>query len=239
MSDNLDQWQWADEDPFDRPLRASNRAGASGSFATSVEQGDLDGHFDFAVTQEKLGRWEAAANSFRRVLEIVPGHTRARIGLGACLLHLDEAEEALVCFDQCLFSDAEEERALFGKAVALQKLGRNEEANQAYRQLLEIDPDSLETLANLVALSVDRRDIAAVADYSRRLLRVDPRSKAALQGLATQAIWNGDRAAAVDYCTRIVEVDPLSFEGWCNLGFAQKRMGPVHPAFPYLEIKEA
>jgi tetratricopeptide (TPR) repeat protein len=108
--------------------------------------------------------------------------------------------------------------------VALQKLERYEEAEESYRELLEINPGAAEPLANLISLSAAREDVQAVAEYSRRLLQVNPLSKAALQGLAMVAIGNGDRQAAIDYCTRLVEVDPDSFEGRFNLRFAQQKM---------------
>jgi Flp pilus assembly protein TadD len=290
MSNELEQWQWVDEDPFEKmlgerslakstsdvfepareeilssifttavaesghpaenfdpPVRSQNneqsaqppadrsaadwRAADSYFACVMAESNDLTvHHFDRAVSLQKLGQWEAAANSFRQALQVDPRSVNALIGLGACLLDLDSLEEALDCFERCVFSDAERERALLGKAVTLHKLTRYEQANQAYRELLQLTPDSTEVLANLIALNVARRDTAAVADYSRRLLEVERDSKTALQGLATLAIWNGDQAEAVDYCTRLVEVDPSSFEAWHNLGFAMKKMRPVEQA---------
>jgi tetratricopeptide (TPR) repeat protein len=210
-------------------VAADGRVRAADGYSAYItaEPNDSAAHFDLAVSLEKLGQWDAAASSFRRVLEIEPGHAEALIGLGACLLYLNEAEEGLNCFQQSLLSNAEKERALLGKAVALQKRGCYEEAEGAYQELLQITLDCAEPLANLIALSVARRDTAAVAEYSSRLLRLDPHSKAALQGLATQAMWNGDQATAIDYCTRLVELDPISFEAWYSLGFAQREMRPA------------
>jgi tetratricopeptide (TPR) repeat protein len=146
--------------------------------------------------------------------------------LGSCLLHLDASEEALSCFNRLLETEGGYEPALLGMAVALQKLARYEEAGRIYRELLQINPDSAETLSNLIALSVARQDGAAVSEYADRLLRIEPQSKAALQGLAMLAMRSGDRAAATEYCTRLVEVDPDSFEGWANLRHAQQRTRP-------------
>jgi Flp pilus assembly protein TadD len=269
MNDDLGQWQWVDEDPFEKLLHKPKSAAVdahgkplvespepprleeapSNTFTTSgseperfvsqlnsvedakppepVAPGETvalngharpvalgesrdstAGHYDLAVSLERLEQWEEAANSFRRALEVEPGRAEALIGLGACLLHLDEPEEALNCFKQGLFSDVGRKRALLGKAVALHKLTRYEDADRAYREFLQTSPDSPEPLANLIALSVARRDNAAIAEYANKLLRLDPNSKASLQGLATLAFWNHDQAAAVDYCTRLVDLDP-------------------------------
>ena len=258
MGANSETWRWVDEDPIEKLLQPSpgpehaaagsaaeslmaegraqfgrlqfEEAAGSYSAAVAAEPDHPTAHYDLGVCLEKLAQWKAAANSFRRALELDPGRWQALVGLGACLLHLEGGEQALACFEQALHSAAPPEPALLGKAVALQKLGRYEAAEEAYRELLEINPGSAEPLANLIALSAARKDAVKIGEYSRRLLRVHPQSKAALQGLATLAIWNGDRAAAIDYCTRLVEVDPDSFEGWFNLRFAQQRMSPPEQA---------
>jgi Flp pilus assembly protein TadD len=292
MNDDLGQWQWVDEDPFEKLLHKSNgptldskplvespeplrsEEAPTNNLATSgsqpeksvpqfnsleqaktveplapVETAALNGHarpaysdlaavvaerrdattdhYALAVSLERLEQWEEAANSFRRALEVEPGRAEALLGLGACLLHLDAAEEALDCFKQSRFSDVGRKRALLGKAVALHKLTRYDDADRAYRELLQTSPDSPELLANLIALSVVRRDTTAVAEYSNRLLRLDPNAKSALQGLATLALWSHDQAAAIDYCTRLVDLDPKSSEGRHNLAFAKQKMIPA------------
>ena len=260
MSNDSEKWQWVDEDPIEKLLQAPalapvspgaesgtvgnacatgrtqfgelrfEEAADSFSAAIAAEPDHPTAHFDRAVCLEKLEQWMASADGFRRALEIDHSRTQAQVGLGSCLLHMDAAEQALACFEQCLQSGAEREAGLLGKAVALQQLARYEEADRAYRELLQIDPGAAEPLANLIALSVARQDAAAVAEYSRRLLGVNPHSKAALQGLALLAMRNGDQPAAVGYCKRLVEIDPDTFEGWFNLRFAQQRMRPEQPA---------
>jgi Flp pilus assembly protein TadD len=300
MNDDLGQWQWVDEDPFEKLLRTPKGAAVNApanplvesleplrfeeaptnNFTTSrsepehaapqfnsledaktleplapveavavnghaqrPQQADSDladaagerrasaaEHFELAVSLDRQEQWGEAAKSFRRALEVEPGRAEALIGLGSCLLHLGDAEEALNCFNQGLFWDVGRKRALLGKAVALHKLTRYEDADRAYREFLQTSPDSPEPLANLIALSVARRDTAAVAEYANRLLRLDPNAKAALQGLATLALWNHDQAAAVDYCTRLVDLDPKSIEGRHNLAFAKQKMIPAERA---------
>ena len=85
------------------------------------------------------------------------------------------------------------------------------------RILLEVSPNAVEPLTNLIALSIARGDAIALAEYSQRLLELDPHSKIALQGLATQAMRRGNHGAAIEYCPRLVEVDRESFDGRSNL----------------------
>ncbi len=196
------------------------------SAATIAKRKDSSEHFDLAVSLEKTAQWKDAADFYRLAFEIDPSRYDALLGLGACLLHLLETEEALDCFDRHISAVGNRGPALLGRAVALQKLMRYEEADRVYQDVLQSDPNSAEVLGNLIALSVARNDVLAISEYSHRLLDADPRSKPALQGLATLAIRRGDQEAAIEYCERLVEVDPDNLEGWFNLGLAQQMMHP-------------
>src|SRR5437899_650190 len=80
--------------------------------------------------------------------------------------------------------------------VALQQGGRLTEARDIYISLLRKNPQSEETLANLVALEIANKNYEAVREHSERLLAIRPHSQAALAGLATSAFSTGDFDAA-------------------------------------------
>src|ERR1700733_11432381 len=81
-------------------------------------------HFNLAIWLQHAECWDAAAKSFGRALWLEPQREAARIGLGACLLKLNRIEDALQVFNQ---TDDAPGPALFGRAVALQMLGRFDE----------------------------------------------------------------------------------------------------------------
>lgn len=163
-------------------------------------------------------RWDLAAEAFERVLRLDAERAEARLGLGSCLLHLNRPEEALVNFNRCGTG-----AALFGKAVALQALERFEEAGRTYETLLVAEPDSEEALCNLIAMSIERRDLERTSDYAARLLEIRPQSTVALQGLATVAFGNSDHPAAAAYCDQILELAPENLEAWHNFRVAMDR----------------
>jgi tetratricopeptide (TPR) repeat protein len=179
--------------------------------------------FRLGICLHHLGRWAEAGQAFQKVLEVDPHRDEVRLGLGACLLHLNRPEEALTNFDRC-WSDAARGRVLFGKAVALQLLGRQHEAEGAYQRLLASDPKNEEALSNLIALYIEARDIESARRYSLELLELIPESPTALQGLAAVALENREYEAAFRYCSRIVEQAPECMEAWHNLRFASGRI---------------
>ncbi|MBZ5607005.1 MAG: tetratricopeptide repeat protein [Acidobacteriia bacterium] len=203
---------------------------AAGSYFTVVatEPENAFARFNLAACLQRLNRWTEAAQAFQGVLEIDPHRDDARLALGACLLHLNRLEEALSNFDRC-WSGAARTRAMFGKAVALQLLGRQDEAEADYQRVLEADPRSEEALANLIALSIQERYWDAAQHLALRLLAISPQSLPALQALAAVALERREYEAVVQYCGRIVERAPDCVEAWHNLRFATGRvMSALH-----------
>ena len=198
---------------------------AAGSYFTVVtaEPDNAYANYRLGVCLHHLNSWDGAAQAFQKVLESDPHRDDARLALGACLLHLNRPEEALANFDRC-WSDAARGPVSFGKAVALHSLGRFDEAKAAYQRVLAAEPKSEEALSNLIAMSVETRDLASAHRYSVRLLDICPQSTTALQGLAAVALEQREYEAAARYCGRIVERNPECMEAWHNLRFATGRV---------------
>ncbi len=198
------------------------------------EPDNADAHYNLALCLQRSDRWDASCQAFERALSLEPGRHAARLGLGASLLYLNRLDQALGVFHQC--PDTPGSPAMFGKAVALQLLHRCGEAGNAYEELLAFDPDSEETLSNLIALGVETQNLDRVREYSQRLLKISPQSPAALQGLATVALERQDHHAAARYSDRIVELMPDCLEAWHNLRVALDRILTAFGAPPPVAV---
>jgi tetratricopeptide (TPR) repeat protein len=182
---------------------------AIGTYSTilAYEADNLYAYQNLAACFVRMQRWEPAAGCLRRLLAFDPHRDAARIALGDCLLHLDQCEEALACFDAC-WSEAAQRPALFGKAVTLQLLRRFDEAETIYERLLTLDPRAEEALSNLVALSMEVFDLERVQRYALRLLEVAPRSSVARQGLIVVAANRREYENAASHYYRLLESVP-------------------------------
>lgn len=76
-----------------------------------------------------------------------PANWKSLLGKGQSLLNLDQAEEALACFDSVLAADPQNAEALVKKGTALERLRRINEAIDCYDRAIAAD-DSL-TIAYL------------------------------------------------------------------------------------------
>ena len=162
--------------------------------------------------------------------ELAPELWAARLGLGACLLNLGDAAGALEEFDACLERSPEHDRALMGKAAALQMLEKYDESHEIYSKVLRSHPDDADLLVNLVAVAAARKDEPRLRDYSEKLLEIEPGARAALEGLITAALIRKNYDVAAHYGAQYTTAVPDAYEGWFNLGVALKQKGKFQEA---------
>jgi hypothetical protein len=182
----------------------------------------VEAPFESAISLLKGERWYAALSAFKKALAFDPDHFESCLGAGLCLLEMNRFEEALWSFSR-VGVHSQSDLALFGKAVALQKLHRCSEARTLYEQLIPSEADVDEVLSNLIAAAIEMGDLTAVWRRSTELLAIRPDSLPALRGLATLALENpADRNAAF-FCDCILAQSPGSLEAWSNYRVAVDR----------------
>jgi len=100
--------------------------------------------------------FSSARASLQRAVELAPDDADIHYRLG--LLHSDlrDFPRALACFDQALRLDRGHYRALNNRGTALQMLGRWAEAEEAFRQVMGMAPETLQPYVNLGHLLEER-----------------------------------------------------------------------------------
>jgi len=186
--------------------------------------------YNAALCLEKLDRFEEAAKVFRKAFELDRNLHEANLGMGVCQLHLKQPEAALAAFDICLTAKPGYDKALYGKAIALQALGKTDEAMQLYTKLLPANGANADLLANMIGLALKQGDDAKVRDYCDKLLRVKPGARPAFEGLVAAAIARGDFKTAAQQGAQLVKIAPDSFEAWFNLGIAYQKTNRLEQA---------
>jgi Flp pilus assembly protein TadD len=123
-----------------------------------------------------MGAFEAAADQFRKVLELKPGDGEAKRQLANTLISLDDPEGSIKLYREVIAKSGDP-RAFNGLGVAFDMTGKHKEALAAYRAGLAKQPDSL-SLKNNLALSMA---IAGQYENAAKVLRnvaSDPRATA-------------------------------------------------------------
>jgi len=182
---------------------------AVGSYSTVIaaDPENMYAHQNLATCLRRLKRWGAAEDIYRKILDHHSYSDAARIGLGECLLQLNQPEKALECFEAC-WSEGALLPALFGKAVALQSLRRFDASEALYLRFLEFRPGAEEVLANLIALGMETFDLTRVQRYAEQLAEWHPQSVVALQALTLVAVERRSYENAADFYGRLLDTAP-------------------------------
>ena len=189
-------------------------------------------HYNFGLALQRQEKFEEAATEFETALVIDPKRWQAHFGRGLCLLNLRRVEEAVAALDAALqeANGQNQDRILAAKAVALQESGKLDEAAAIYQKLLPGDPNSPDLLANLIAISIAKKDDNRTKELAERLIKVQPDSRHALEGLTAVATARGDFQAAAQHASQLVKAAPDFYDGHFHLGVALHKTGRLEQA---------
>lgn len=98
------------------------------------------------------GRWQDAAEAYRRALDIAPRFADVRCKYGQILLQLDEVEQAIAEFREAVTINPRYSDGYAMLGIAFRRAAREDEALEAFRVALEIDPGH-----TVAALEIERR----------------------------------------------------------------------------------
>jgi hypothetical protein len=88
------------------------------------------------------------------------------------------------------------------------ELGRYTEAEQHYRELLQLDDRQIDALSDLAFLNYQRRDYGQALHYSQRAVNVAPGNIDVLFNHALVLAANGERGAAISQLKAILQTQP-------------------------------
>lgn len=127
-----------------------------------------------AISLERQGKLEQAAQAYRDVLKQVPDSYRAHQNLGGVLHQLGRMDEAVLHYREALRINPELVGVQYNLGLALMAQGQVEEAIAAYSEALRIKPDIAEVHNNLgVALSRAGR-VDEALEHFRKALQLRP-----------------------------------------------------------------
>jgi tetratricopeptide (TPR) repeat protein len=202
-------------------------AGAAYALALAAAPDRLDIHLEAGVAQVRAGDFPGAEARFRGVLARQPRHARAWHDLGNVLRAQDRPGEALACHQQARSLAPEEALFGVGEGLALHALGRDVEAEEAFRRALALQPGhggALYNLGTLLALDLDRLP-EAIACY-RQATASHPGHAQAWFGLASALLGSGDLPGAALAFRGSLALQPQDPEA--HFGLACALLGDGH-----------
>ncbi|WP_018913463.1 tetratricopeptide repeat protein [Thiomonas sp. FB-6] len=141
--------------------------------ATEIDSELAEAQFHLGHALQLLARFEEAAAAFEIALKSRPDDAESWYALGELAVHRHWFERARECFDRAYALDGDSTRRLMVTGNLLQRQGRINDAEAAYREALAIQPNFFDAYNNLGALLELDRPREAEAAY-REALRLEP-----------------------------------------------------------------
>jgi tetratricopeptide (TPR) repeat protein len=149
---------------------------------------------------------------------------RNNVAAGYDALIRGSYDTALGFYDAALKDEPTSVLALLGRGAALQKLGRGQEAQSSYEQVLKIDSQNREALSNLTTIVAER----SPQDALTRLLELEkdyPTFSPIKAQIGLTYAKSGSMAPAVDYFRRALVLSPETVMYHYNLALVLDHLG--------------
>tara|TARA_R110001592_G_scaffold161973_1_gene394869 strand:- start:13790 stop:15184 length:1395 start_codon:yes stop_codon:yes gene_type:complete len=160
-------------------------------------QSEFDIQAALARVERCLGeeRPRDAISDLQAVLTAVPNHPMALCGVGRVSIQLGDNHAALQVLDLALAVVPDLAEARNARGVALQNLGRLDEAEAEFRYLVDALPDHPGPLANLAATLAARGEIGPAEAAFEKVLALKPGDFTASYNLGLLHLLRGDLEA--------------------------------------------
>jgi tetratricopeptide (TPR) repeat protein len=183
--------------------------------------------FQQGLSLHKLSRIAEALPLFEKAAHLRPDWIEVPLARSICHLGLKQYIAAMEQADLCLALDPQYAQALSVKAVALHLTWEPDRAASLYHQVLSQNPRCVQTLMNLVTLSLQQKKYDEVRHWSSELLTVQQDNTLALEGMAVAAFYRNDFENARRYYERLTQLMPDHAEHWLNLGTSLQKQARV------------
>jgi tetratricopeptide (TPR) repeat protein len=159
-------------------------------------------------------------------------HRMACLGMGWLLANQDRHEESIVYFDKILFENPNHLFALLGKGNAMNRLGKFDEAENLFSQVLQNDPTNPYAHAELAAVMLNKGDDAtAEALFQRAAELGDRRYTCPHEGLGLIYLRQGKSNEAKAEFAKAIQANPdIEYKKYNGLAKIYIREGKIAEA---------
>jgi tetratricopeptide (TPR) repeat protein len=130
------------------------------------------------------GNWTAAAQNFRKGLELKPSDPSLRNRLGTALYQMGDVNGAVEQFQQVIGTSPEFAKAHFSLGVVMEAGGRHTEAIEDFSNALKHDPGYIQARVQLAGVLARSGHPQEALDHYEQVLDRDPGQKDAVFGYA-------------------------------------------------------
>jgi predicted TPR repeat methyltransferase len=206
------------------------RSTEAGSHAELPEALTADEAFAYAMSLQRRGQAEHAAELYRRIIELEPDHVHALHYLGVASFQLGRSRDAIALIERALLLEPDNADAHNNLDNILKRAGELERARAEYERVLALRPGDPDALNNLGTLLSAKRLFREAAGSYREVIARSPEHVEAHHNLGNSLLALGEEHAALDAYQRALMLRPYDRNSYRKLGAAYYATGRMDEA---------
>lgn len=195
-----------------------------------------EAHANLGICHARNDHPEEAERAFRRGLEFCPGSPEIRDELAAHLLAENRnLKEALALAEEAVALGRDEIRHLYTLGEVLLASGDEEKSLEAYKAVLELDPEDPNAHLEIGLYHERRGEIKEAEEHLVTALKQDPGNPRALYSYASLYYATGDLKTAEEILMRAITIDVDYAPALSALASIKARRGDYSACLDYIE----
>jgi len=195
-----------------------------------------EAHANLGICHARNGHPEDAERAFRRGLEECPGSPEIRDELAAHLLNENKnLKEALSLAEEAVALGQDEIRHLYTLGEARLALGDEEGSAEAYRTVLNLDPEDPNAHLELGLYHERRGEVESAEEHFVEALKQDPGNPRALYSYASLYYATDDLETAEELLVRAIAADAGYSPALSALASIRARSGDFAASLDFIE----
>ena len=195
-----------------------------------------EAHANLGICHARNGHQKEAEKAFRRGLEYCPGSPEIRDELAAHLLTENKnLEEALALAEEAVALGQDEIRHLYTLGEVRLALGDEEGSAEAYKAVLELDPEDPNAHLELGLYHERRGELEKAEEHFVEALKQDPGNPRTLYSYASLYYATDDLETAEELLMRAVALDAAYSPALSALASIRARRGDYATSLEYIE----
>ena len=145
----------------------------------ALSPGLTDALYGIGNIYQKKGNLQAAAEQYRKTLDLDPHHMSARNNLGITYILLKDWNNAMKTLKEVIKQKPDFLEPYYNLAGVYEETGLKNEAEEMYQKSLELSPRDADALSRLATLLYDRGEIDEAAELLSQALSIDSSNQTA------------------------------------------------------------
>ena len=196
----------------------------------AAEPGNAVTWAELAQLYVRLGLQSDASEASSRAIELGVGDAEALVTAGNALLHIGNASQALLALDAAASETLDDAWIHHHRGLALTELQRFDEALDAYRTALSLEPELVEAAVQAARAALATGDEATALEFLEPAFALAPDDPNLLALLGKAYLNSGETERAIEPLREAVRLDSLLPEPPYLLARAYRTLGQAEAA---------